>query len=85
MDGHGNLFGTTEFGGPAQSGNVYKGSQKGGRWTMRDLHDFGSGADGSEPLGGLVFGKGGALYGTTVSGGTGICRTGCGAVFRIKP
>jgi hypothetical protein len=35
MDGHGNLFGTTEFGGPAQSGNVYKGSQKGGRWTMR--------------------------------------------------
>ena len=47
--------------------------------TFSVLHTF-VGSDGSYPLGGLVFGQGGILYGTTESGGTG-----GGTAYSITP
>ena len=47
--------------------------------TFSVLHSF-QGTDGSYPLGGLVFGKNGILYGTTESGGTGE-----GTAYSITP
>ena len=48
------------------------------------LHSF-IGSDGSGPSGGVIFGKGDDLYGTTASGGTGKCGLySCGTVFQIS-
>jgi hypothetical protein len=44
----------------------------GGGWTETVLHNFGNGHDGSLPLAGLIFDDAGNLYGTTLSGGTGL-------------
>lgn len=93
-DDSGNLYGTTAGGGN-QSGDgivfqLAPPGKNGGGWTETVLHDFAGGQDGNEPAGNLVFGKGGLLYGTTLSGGTenpcGIYKSpGCGTVFAIAP
>jgi hypothetical protein len=83
MDTNGNLYGATDMGGTEGKGLVYKVSSKNGAWSGKILHDFAGGADGSGSLGGLVIGGDGALYGTTIEGGTGGCQDGCGTVFRI--
>jgi len=64
----------TEFG-PTQYGIVFK-ITSGGSLTM--LYGF-SGIDGESPQGGLVQGRDGNFYGTTVGGGAG----GVGTVFMI--
>jgi uncharacterized repeat protein (TIGR03803 family) len=51
----------------------------------RTLHLFGSGADGAKPAAALVADASGALYGTTVFGGSGSCPGGCGTVFKLTP
>ncbi len=84
-DSKGNLFGETEIGGKTDNGIVYEASPKNGGWTEKVLHGFSGGSDGSEPLGGVLMGKDGTLYGTTAAGGTDSCFNGCGAVFRITP
>jgi uncharacterized repeat protein (TIGR03803 family) len=45
------------------------------------------GANGEHPLGSLVLGKDGNLYGTTFRGGDSnfVCELGCGTVFKITP
>jgi uncharacterized repeat protein (TIGR03803 family) len=48
--------------------------------TFTTLHSF-SGADGANPVAGLVFGANGALYGTTGSGGP----SNFGTVFKLNP
>jgi uncharacterized repeat protein (TIGR03803 family) len=54
--------------------------------TFTTLYSFtGFNGDGSGPLGGLVLGHDGVLYGTTVAGGTGSCDGGCGTVFKLVP
>jgi uncharacterized repeat protein (TIGR03803 family) len=50
-------------------------------WPLTVLWTFGRDRDGANPLGGMVFGEGGALYGTTYDGGA----FGTGAVFRLAP
>jgi len=45
------------------------------------LHNFGLGTDGIGPVGGLTFGAGGRLYGTTSAGGA----SNGGTVFEITP
>jgi uncharacterized repeat protein (TIGR03803 family) len=45
------------------------------------LHNFGSGTDGLNPIGSLIFDASGNLYGTTLSGGT----YGRGTVFELSP
>jgi hypothetical protein len=90
-DKSGNLYGTTSGGG-AQFGNGYGLVFKltphlNGTWTETVLYAFAGGPDASEPTAGVMFGKGGILYGTTLYGGsTGSGgTTGDGAVFKITP
>ncbi len=83
FDATGNLYGTTEDGGPRNVyGTVFELTpQTGGGWTEKILHDFGNGSDGVNPLAGLIFDAAGHLYGTTAGGGA----YGGGTVFEIKP
>ena len=87
FDASGNLYGTTLGGGAygnvqSNPGTVFKLSPVGaGRWAETILHSFGSGKDGSEPTGSLIFDGSGNLYGTTDGGG----RFGYGTVFEITP
>jgi uncharacterized repeat protein (TIGR03803 family) len=96
MDSKGNLYGTTQFGGPYvgsgygnnSGGTVYQLTPKG---TLNYIYGFGGyTADGQAPLDSLVIDAKGDLYGTTWLGGTGPCTTtnapsGCGTVFELKP
>ena len=81
-DQSGNLYGATYAGQQADDGTIFRLSpSKSGTWTKTTLHEFGSDGDGRTPNGGLVAGKGGALYGTTYAGG----EFGNGAVFAVEP
>lgn len=82
---NGNLYGTTEAGGANGPGTVFALVPQNGGWTETVLHSFTGGTDGRAPYGGLVFGKGGALYGTTPAGGNAGCGSGCGIVFKVVP
>ena len=73
----GSLFGTTQFGGLAGKGAIFKVSTNGTGFTT--LHAFGVGADGQSPQAPLLIGIDGALYGTTAGGGTG----GLGTIFKL--
>lgn len=91
-DSAGNFYGTSEGGGTDNWGTVFEispPSQPGGAWTETILYSFTDGLDGGDPQGGVTFGPGGALYGTTVYGGpfnTGGCYPyGCGVVFQLLP
>jgi uncharacterized repeat protein (TIGR03803 family) len=75
-DSMGNLYGTTLFGGTFSSGVVYK-LDKTGKETV--LYSFTGGADGGEPLGGVIRDSAGNLYGTTAGGGV----SGWGAVYKL--
>jgi uncharacterized repeat protein (TIGR03803 family) len=83
FDAAGNLYGTTEGGGPYDAGTVFKLTPTGGgNWTETVLHSFNNdGTDGVAPLGCLVFDAAGNLYGTTDEGGT----AGSGTVFKVTP
>jgi len=83
-DAAGNLYGTTESGGTANDGTVFKltpPSAPGGAWTEKLLYTFKGGADGSRPQAALVAGPGGILYGTTEEDGA----TQFGTVFALSP
>ena len=81
IDGAGNLYGVTGYGGTgdcvlvgvaAGCGTVYELSpptQKGGKWTEAILYNFRGGTDGDFPWGDLVFDKEANLYGATQFGG----------------
>ncbi|MHB8519178.1 MAG: choice-of-anchor tandem repeat GloVer-containing protein [Limisphaerales bacterium] len=65
----GTLYGTTEDGGANRSGILFKLNADGTGYQI--LHQFGATAtDGSSPIAPLIVGKDGALYGTTVNGGS---------------
>jgi len=77
IDGAGNLFGTTYFGGAHDDGTVFK-IDVGGNESV--LYSFaGYPADGSNPFSGVIVDGAGSLYGTTEYGGTG----NVGAVFKV--
>lgn len=78
---NGNFYGTTKFGGTANLGTIFllRHTPAGG-WHEEVIHSF-TGADGSNPAGGLIMDGSGALYGTTESGGTSVY----GTVFRYVP
>jgi len=88
----GNFYGATSEGGTDETdcfwgcGTVFKITPDG---TLTTLHSFNS-IDGSEPVGSLIQGLDGNLYGTTFRGGSVRCNNlggdpGCGTVFRITP
>jgi uncharacterized repeat protein (TIGR03803 family) len=75
MDKLGNLYGTTNSGGPSNAGTVFEVS----KGKEKVLYAFTGGADGGSPVAGLTFDKAGNLYGTTTAGGA----SGNGAVFKL--
>jgi len=87
LDAAGNFYGTTATGGTHQQnclygcGIVFKLSQKNGAWVLSTLYNFTGGSDGMDPEDGVVFGRDGSLYGTTVYGGS----AGDGTVFKLQP
>jgi uncharacterized repeat protein (TIGR03803 family) len=80
MDAGGNLYGTTEAGGPYGVGTVFELANSSGSFTEKILHSFSSRVgDGSQPFAGLATDPAGNLYGTTSSGGA----NGAGTVFEL--
>jgi uncharacterized repeat protein (TIGR03803 family) len=77
-DSSGNLYGTTEVGGTANAGVVYK-LDPSGQETV--LYSFTGGSDGGTPLAGVIRDSAGNLYGTASGGGK---RAG-GVVFKLVP
>lgn len=84
FDQAGNLYGTATGGGMSCDvyadgcGVVFKLSPAQDGWTETVLHSFTGGADGATPVGGVIFGAPGVLYGTTELGGSGN-----GTVFQL--
>jgi uncharacterized repeat protein (TIGR03803 family) len=76
MDAKGTMYGTASAGGASGDGVVLEVTSK-GKETV--LHTFTGGADGATPYGNLLLADGGALYGTTMSGGA----SGQGTVYRL--
>ena len=82
LDAAGNLYGTTNAGGAHNLGIVYMlAPQSDGTWTEHVLHTFAGGADGANPLAGVILDRRGNLYGTTSYGGT----SNCGIAFALAP
>src|ERR1039458_557267 len=75
-DSAGNLYGTTQRGGTANAGVVYKVDSTGHETV---LYTFTGGADGGDPWSGVIRGSAGNLYGTTQVGGT----AGAGVVYKL--
>ena len=85
MDGTGNLYGTTQYGGTAGYGSVFKLVHTAGSWILHPLYSFpndGGGNDGAEPYAGVTIGPDGNLYGTTTRGGGSAVY---GTVFKLSP
>jgi len=100
MDRAGNLYGTALYGGLQVNdchitngcGTVFKLAKQGSGWIFRPLYQFQGfpSGDGANPLGRVIFGPDGALYGTTAYGGLtaegcGTTQPGCGTVFKLSP
>ena len=77
LDSAGDLFGTTELGGADSEGTVFEVSKATGELTT--VATF-TGANGSQPLGGLTIDAAGDLFGTTATGGA----DGDGTLFEIS-
>jgi uncharacterized repeat protein (TIGR03803 family) len=76
----GNFYGTTQLGGSFGVGTVFKLTQTGAVSTLYNFQSFfNGGADGSNPLAGLVQATDGKLYGSTQAGGS----LNLGILFRI--
>lgn len=83
------LYGTTIYGGAGfqcvidNCGIVFSltpPATPGGAWTETVIHNF-IGADGGQPYGGVVVGRGGVLYGATAYGGA----SKAGTVYALVP
>jgi hypothetical protein len=88
LDANGNLYGVAPNGGNG-CGIVYELSPaKSGKWKETILHKFdGSGKDGCNPSGRLIFDQAGDLFGGTFNGGGGLtnlfCNNGCGTTYKL--
>jgi uncharacterized repeat protein (TIGR03803 family) len=90
----GGIYGVTAGGGDANCrpfhfqgsgcGIIFRISAEG---TLTVVHVFTGGAEGIRPVGPLIRGPDGAMYGTTYGGGGGACGgvvPGCGTVYRLS-
>lgn len=81
MDPQGNLYGTTDYGGPAAVGTVFKLAPNGdGTYTESVLYSFRDGQDSGHPYGGVILDAQGNLYGTTQGHSSGF-----GTVYKLSP
>jgi uncharacterized repeat protein (TIGR03803 family) len=81
----GNFYGTTNAGGSANEGTVFKITSQG---QVTILHSFGDGSvanDGADPFEGLVQASDGCFYSVTLAGGNAAGPNGNGTVFKITP
>lgn len=77
----GNFYGTSNGGGAAGNGTVFKATVEG---AVTILHSFGDGTvpmDGANPFAGLIQDRNGNFYGTTYDAGS----NGRGSLFKITP
>jgi uncharacterized repeat protein (TIGR03803 family) len=81
MDGAGNLYGTTYYGGTSGGGVVFKLAPDGTETVLYSFCSQSNCADGSDPEAGLIMDGAGNLYGTTSDGG----GTFGGVVFKLAP
>ncbi len=72
------LYGTTEWGGDNNGGTAFRLHMDGSEFAVMHHFAWTTEADGAHPVGGLIA-RGGALYGTTSSGGL----WGLGTVYRL--
>jgi uncharacterized repeat protein (TIGR03803 family) len=80
-DGHGNLYGTTEYGGTYNEGTIFEINSR-GKETV--LYSFQGGADGAAPITTVVRDAGGNLFGTTQAPPYTCYNYGsCGTVFKL--
>ena len=94
LDGKGNIFGTTQYGGTANCtngsgsscGTVYELSPNGsGGWNEQLLYSFPS-TGATNPTAGVILDAMGNVYGTASIGGISSCPSsniGCGAVYKL--
>jgi uncharacterized repeat protein (TIGR03803 family) len=83
LDSKGRLYGTTQLGGSAGHGTVFKFSPPAGQtgeWKEKLLYSFTGKNDGGPPMAGVIARKSGNLYGTALGG-----ASGSGTVFRLAP
>ena len=85
FDGAGNLYGSTNGGGPYGGsygyGTVFQLAPSGSGWAENILYAFHGGSDGQAPLDSPILDESGNLYGTNAGGGTG----GGGTVYQLTP
>lgn len=92
FDAAGNLYGTVKFGGihrcgtGAGCGVLFKltPNSNGSPWKESTIFQFRGGKGGQNPQGGLLFDKGGSIYGADGAGGAGI-DCGCGVIYQLAP
>jgi len=75
------IYGTAEYGGSADRGNIFRLDRSALGWHGTVLHSFGQGEDGWYPQSALILDKKGNMYGTTSEGGP----YGFGTVFEMSP
>jgi uncharacterized repeat protein (TIGR03803 family) len=80
LDSHGNLYGTSSFGGANGVGAIYKLTHSNSGWKETILYNFQGLTDGQNPVGGVVLDSSGNLYGTTFDGGV----NGGGTVYELS-
>ena len=83
VDSAGAIYGTTVRGGLHGGGTVFQLAPSATGWHHTVLYNFTGGADGGEPYKGVTLDSQGNLYGTTVTGGGGVCEGGCGLAFKL--
>jgi uncharacterized repeat protein (TIGR03803 family) len=87
MDSSGNLYGTTQYGGPQNYGAVFKVAPDGSETILYSFCSQANCVDGDTPVASLIMDSSGNLYGTTVAGGAGHCQNelgaGCGVAFKL--
>src|SRR5208337_452888 len=85
FDSVGNLYGTTEFGGPYHNkyGVVFELNPVGASWTETVLHSFAAGGDGATPETGLIMDPAGNLYGITEDGVFELSPSGGGWTYQV--
>lgn len=84
----GNLYGTTAFGGSANSGTAFKIVPGGALTQIYNFCPQNDCTNGAGPINGLLLASDGNFYGVTQYGGTGTnpdCNFGCGGVYKLTP